>query len=166
MDFLKLVTTNTVAMSLIHTRYSSLQNTVSLLSLLCLHQLSPGNGFNHVDSLAGVFHRRTQTLHDLIISSQDSLDWLACLVGPHDITLGWPQQKTFYVAAAMLHHGVVVVANTTESTTSQNCFITAIAEMHLLCHCPVVRLGFRQLCHNIQWLPRTKAAFGESILCG
>jgi hypothetical protein len=42
---LKLITTSTVALSLVHTLCNSLQNTLSLPSLLCLHQLSPGNAF-------------------------------------------------------------------------------------------------------------------------
>jgi hypothetical protein len=35
----------TIALSLIHTLYNSLQHALSLLSLLYLHRLSPGNGF-------------------------------------------------------------------------------------------------------------------------
>jgi hypothetical protein len=34
----------TISLSLIHTYYSSLQHALSLLNLLCVHRLSPGNG--------------------------------------------------------------------------------------------------------------------------
>jgi hypothetical protein len=44
-EHLQIITTSTIGMSLIHTLYNSLQQALRLLSLLYLHRLSPGNGF-------------------------------------------------------------------------------------------------------------------------
>jgi hypothetical protein len=46
----------TIALLLIHTHYNLLWHTQTLLSLLCLHQLSPGSTPNAVEPLASVFH--------------------------------------------------------------------------------------------------------------
>jgi hypothetical protein len=43
-EHLEIVTTVTIALSLTHTLCSSLQQVLSLLSLLCLHQSLPGDG--------------------------------------------------------------------------------------------------------------------------
>jgi hypothetical protein len=45
----------TIALSLIHTIYNSLQHALSLFSLLCLHQL-PGNGFQRRSFLSFRVH--------------------------------------------------------------------------------------------------------------
>jgi hypothetical protein len=50
-SYLQLIT----ALALIHTLYNSLQHALSLLSLRCLHRLSPGNTPNAVDSSASLF---------------------------------------------------------------------------------------------------------------
>jgi hypothetical protein len=44
------------ALSLIHTLYSSLQHVLTLLSLLCLHRLSPDNGFQRRSFLSFRLH--------------------------------------------------------------------------------------------------------------
>jgi hypothetical protein len=44
----------TIALSLIHTLYNSLQHTLCSLSVLYLQRLSPGNGYQAVTSSASV----------------------------------------------------------------------------------------------------------------
>jgi hypothetical protein len=57
-EFLQIINTN-IDLSLIHTLYNLLQHTLSFLSMLYLHRLSPGNGFQRRSFLSFRVHIHT-----------------------------------------------------------------------------------------------------------
>jgi hypothetical protein len=84
---LRIVTTsNCIGLSLIHTLYNSLQQALSLLSLLYLHRLSPGSGFQRRSFLS----YRVRTLTGRRLSHNSLNSRLVLLVtprhGPHKNT--------------------------------------------------------------------------------
>jgi hypothetical protein len=83
--------------------------------------------------------------------SELSLDWLACPVGPCDITSGRTQQKTPCLAAAMLQYDVPVATDPQKTplpgVASLLCDVTAVAGTCLSRHCLAKCLGFQQMSH-------------------
>jgi hypothetical protein len=69
----------TTALSLIHILCGLLRHLLSLLSLLCLHLLSPSNGLNSVDSSASEFnsfrHRWLAPISRLDLGTQSFQKW-------------------------------------------------------------------------------------------
>jgi hypothetical protein len=57
---------------LIHTLYSTLQHALSLLSLLCLHWLSPGNGFQCCRSLSFWVQQLLSSLAGVYLATNSS----------------------------------------------------------------------------------------------